>query len=252
MIPAVEVDGTQIDLADVLRRARWRAQARFQARFMEEAADAFFIRREAGRRGLNVSPAELQQAADDFRRAHKLHEVWSTERWLAANHLTREDWELMLEEDLLTFKLREVLTTSQVEKYFAENRLSFDSATISHIVVPDAEAAKELRAQIVEEGAYFYALARRHSQDAGTRPAGGYLGKVKRAELEAAMEAAVFSARGGDVVGPFKTEAGWRLVRIEALHPGRLDEVTSEEIKSWLFNEWLNEQHRKSETRMQV
>jgi len=241
MIPVVEVDGTQIDLEDVLRRARWRAQAKF----MEEAADAFFIRREAERRGLNVSAAELQQAADDFRRTHKLHEVGSTERWLAENSLTREDWELMLEEDLLTLKLREVLTTSQVDRYFAENRLAFDCATISHIVVLDAEAAKELRAQIVEEGSYFYALARRHSCDAATRPAGGYFGMVKRAEMEATMEAAVFGARAGDVVGPFKTGSGWRLIRVEALHPAKLDETTREEIGSWLFNEWLNEQRRK-------
>ncbi len=240
MIPLIEVDGTQIDLVDVLRRARWRAQAKF----LEEARDAFFIRREAGLRGLNVSAAELQQAADDFRRTHKLHEVGSTERWLAANHLTREDWELMLEEDLITLKLREVLTARQVEKYFAENRLSFDSATISHIVVPGAEAAKELRAQIVEEGSYFYALARRHSCDVASRPAGGYIGKVKRAAMDAAMEAAVFGARAGDVVGPFKTDTGWRLVRVEALNPAKLDEKTSEQIKSWLFNEWLKEQSR--------
>ena len=100
MIPVIEVDGTQVDLVDVLRRARWRAQAKF----MEEAADAVFIRREAERRGLNVSAAELQQTADDFRRTHKLQTL-GTERWLAENSLTREDWELMLEEDLLTLKL---------------------------------------------------------------------------------------------------------------------------------------------------
>jgi peptidyl-prolyl cis-trans isomerase D len=68
---------------------------------------------------------------------------------------------------------------------------------------------------------------------------------VKRSEMEATMEAAVFGARAGDVVGPFKTDAGWRLVRVEALHPAKLDETTGEEIKSWLFNEWLNEQRRK-------
>jgi putative peptide maturation system protein len=248
MIPVVEVDGMQIDLEDVLRRARWRAQAKF----MEEAADAFFIRREVERRGLNVSAAEVQQAADDFRRTHKLHEVGSTERWLADKSLTREDWELMLKEDLLALKLREVLTASQVDRYFAENRLAFDWATISHIIVFDAEAAKELRAQIVEEGSYFYALARRHSLDAATRPAGGYYGRVKRAEMDAAMEAAVFGARAGDVVGPFKTDAGWRLVRVEALHPAKLDETTGEEIKSWLFNEWLNEQRRKMPCRQLV
>src|SRR5215471_17698423 len=135
----------KFDLDDVLRRARWRGQASI----LQEAEDASFIRLEAGHRGLSVSSAELQTSADDFRRVHKLHDVVSTEQWLAANHLTQDDWEMMLEEDLLKRKLREALTAWQVEKYFAENRLSFDCATISHIVVLDVEAAKELRAQIV-------------------------------------------------------------------------------------------------------
>jgi parvulin-like peptidyl-prolyl isomerase len=107
--------------------------------------------------------------------------------------------------------------------------------------------AFELRAQILEEGADFYALARRYSQDAATRPSGGYVGKVPRKSLSAAVEAAVFGAKAGDLVGPLKVDRGWHLLKVEDLHPAVLDETTRQTLRTALFEEWLNDRRRKAE-----
>lgn len=240
---ALEVNGEAVSLQEVLRSAKWRGQLTF----IQDAANTTLIRQAAERRGIEVSDDELQRAADDFRAAHGLHDVQATEGWLAAKHLSFEDWELLLEDEIIIRKLREMLTGGKVEQHFAENRLSFDVATISHILVSDEDVAKELRAQIAEEEADFYALARRYSVDATTKPAGGYAGAVRRVEMEAAVEAAVFGAGRGKVVGPIKTDEGWRLIKIEALHPATLDNTTREAIKSRLFDEWLKEQRRKAQ-----
>ena len=239
---ALEVNGEQVDLASVLRGAKLRGRLQL----LHDAVDAALIRQAAARQGLEVTDEELQQAADDFRLEHNLHDVEATENWLAANHLSYEDWEAAIEEQTLARKFRDALAGRKIEQHFAENRLSFDTATISRLVVKDEGVARELRAQIVEDEADFHALARRFSIDEATRPAGGYVGLVPRTEMEAAVEAAVFGAPPGKTVGPFKGDAGWELVKIEALHRAQLDAATREAIKARLFEDWLKEQRRKA------
>ncbi len=240
---ALEVNGEQLSLADVLRSAKWQGQLGF----LNAAADLALIRRQAAQGGIEVLDDELQQAADVFRIARGLHEAEEVEDWLAANHLTFADWERLLEDEVVTRKLRDALTESQVEQSFAENKLSFDAATISQIIVSDEEVAKELRVQIFEESADFHKLARVYSIDAVTRPASGYIGVVKRKDLAVELESAVFSAKAGRIIGPIKTDQGWRLIRVHSLHPATLDEATREQIKSSLFGEWLSRQRSKAQ-----
>src|SRR5262249_14278274 len=83
--------------------------------------------------------------------------------------------------------------------------------------------------------------------DSATRPAGGYVGKIMRKTLAAEAETAVFGAEAGRIVGPIKTDRGWLLIGVHALHPATLDEVTREQIKSSLFKEWLSWQRGKAE-----
>ena len=244
---AIEVNGEAVSLRDVLRVAKWRAQLEF----VREATDAALVRQAARERGIEVSDDELQQAADDFRVARKLHNAATTEQWLTSHHLSYDAWESMLEYEALRDKLRDALTEGKIEEHFALSRLTYDAATISRIVVADESVARELRAQIVEEGADFYALARRHSIDAATKPAGGYCGLRRRQDFTTpSLEPAIFGARAGQIIGALKTDDGWELVKIESIHPATLDETMRDAIKMELFDEWLNE--RRSKARVSV
>jgi len=243
---ALEINGETISLQEVLRFAKWRGQSTF----IKEAADAALVRQAAVERGIKVSDDEFQQVADAFRTERDLYDVEATEEWLAANYLSYQEWEALLEDEITRRKLREDLTNGRVEKYFAEQRLSFDAATISRLVIKEEGVARELRAQIVEDGADFHTLAREYSVDLQTRPAGGYSGLIRRSEMEANMEAAVFGAQPGKTVGPIKTYEGWELVKVEALHPARLDDAMRENIKSVLFNEWLAARRLKAKISM--
>ena len=239
---ALEVNGEQVGLESVLRQAKFTGDLQF----LHDAVEMEIIRQAAAKQGLEVSDEELQQAADDFRIQHELHDVEATESWLAANHLSYEAWEASLEEQALKHKLRDALTAQKIEQHFVENRLTFDTANLSQIIVKDEGVARELRAQIVEDGADFHALARQFSIDEATKLASGFVGTVRRTEMEAVIEAAVFGAPPGQVVGPFKTDAGWALIKIEASRRGLLDDATREAIKAQLFDEWLQEQRRKA------
>lgn len=234
--PALRVKDEDVSLYAVLRIAKLTGQLQF----IDDAIEATLIRQNAASQGIEVSDQELQQAADDFRTARDLHDAEATKMWLEARKLSYEDWELLLEDQLIAYKLREVLTAGRVEQHFAEQRLAFDTVTVSRLVLKEEGIARELRAQILDDGADFHALAREHSIDAN-RLAGGYAGLVRRTELEAAVEAAVFGAKPGKIVGPIKRDDGWELIKVESLNPAVLDDSMREAIKSLLFREWLNE-----------
>jgi parvulin-like peptidyl-prolyl isomerase len=142
--------------------------------------------------------------------------------------------------------LRETLTLGKVEQYFAERRLSFDAATVSRLVLEHEDVARELRAQIVEDGVDFHTMARQYSIDEASRPTGGYSGEISRQEMDAELEATVFGSEPGDTIGPIKTENGWELIKLEELHRAKLDEVTREKIEAILFDDWLTERRLKA------
>ena len=229
-------------MQQLLRFAKWSNESRF----IRNAVDAVLIRQAALEASIEVTDEEVQQAADSFRTKRDLYDEKRTDRWLARHSLSKAEWEATLEDEIIRLKLRDVLTTGSIERYFAEQSLSFDTATISRIVVKDENVAKELRAQIVEDDADFYCLARKHSVDLSTRPAGGYSGVVRRTQMEPRLEAAVFGTQAGKTVGPIKTYAGWELVKVEAIHLAVLDESLRETIKSLLFEDWLAAERRKA------
>ena len=230
---ALRVNAEEISLHDVLAGAKFRGDLDF----IRQTVDAALIRAAAGQQGIAVSDEELQQAADDFRAARKLYAAQATHAWLAAHHLDQEDWELQLEDQILRQKVRRAVVEPQVDQHFAENRLAFDAATVGWIVIPEESVARELRAQCVEDRVPFHQVAQQF-------PAGRFAGKRRRSEMERLVAAAVLGASSGEVAGPVRTEQGWVLVLVEAIHPAKLDDETREQIAEALFTDWLEQRRR--------
>lgn len=235
---AIEVNGEEVSLHDVLSLAKLNGSLQL----ISEAIDAAIVRQAATKQGIEVSDDELQQAADEFRAANELYDEDTTQDWLDGRKLSYQEWESSLETLVIQRKLREALATGFVDQRFVEQKLSFDKAAISRLVLNDEGIARELRAQILEDGADFHALARNHSIDSDTRPAGGYAGEMLRGDMDAVLEAAIFGAQPGKVVGPIKTDDGWELVKLERLIPAELNDEMRETIKTLIFTEWLSEQ----------
>jgi parvulin-like peptidyl-prolyl isomerase len=139
-----------------------------------------------------------------------------------------------------------------VEKYFADNRPHFDRARLRHLVVEKEGAAQELLSCIQEEGDEFADLVRQHSIAPRTKETGGNVRVVPRQELPAAMAAAVFAAKPGDVVGPFKVPDGYVLIKVEELLLGQLDEPTATAIRHQLFGRWVNDQLRTAKVELKL
>jgi putative peptide maturation system protein len=232
---ALRVNGEEIELDDLLDTAKFHGQMAF----VDAAIDAALICAAAERMAIEVTDDELQQAADEFRAARKLYKADAMHAWLVSRRLRQEDWEAVLEDGVLRRKVRQKVCAEKIEQHFVENRRALDAAGIAQIVLPDENVARELRAQCVEDQVNFHDLARQF-------PAGRFIGRLRRHQMEPLLAAAIFGAQPGEVAGPVRTNEGWCLALVESLHPATLDEATREEIAETLFQRWLQAERREA------
>lgn len=195
----------------------------------------------ARRQGLTLTPEVVQERADQFRRVHGLHRAADMNHYLDALNITLDEFETFITDSLYQEKMMEQVCTDQaVESYFQLNSPRFDSIEVSHIVVDTEGKAKELVSYLQDDPDAFAEMAREHSI-ADTREQGGDIGKVLRGSLKGDIEAKVFNAEAGDLLGPFPApdKSFFEVFLVRAKHPARLDADVAVEIRRLLREEWL-------------
>lgn len=195
----------------------------------------------ARRHGVKLTPDEVQERADQFRRVHGLHRAADMNHYLDALNITLDEFESFITDSLYQEKMMEQVCTDQaVESYFQLNSPKFDSIEVSHIVVDTEGKARELVSYLQDDPDAFAEMAREHSI-ADTREQGGDIGKVLRGSLKGDIEARVFNAESGDLLGPFPApdKSFFEVFLVRAKHPARLDPDVTVEIRRLLREEWL-------------
>lgn len=230
------IDGHAVALREVLQLAIM--ESSFQA--LEDKKKMIVIEFMAADRGLECSREELQFGMDQYRKLLGFYTSAETKYWMEKNKLTISDLAIAARPRVLHAKLEAELTKEQVNTYFVENRLLFEAARLSRIIVKEEGTARELKFRL-QEGADFALLAREFSSDEDTRFAYGYAGIVRRSDMSPAEAAAVFGAKEGDVIGVLKTANTYVLVRIEQLLKPELDAETEAKIRYFLVEQLLEE-----------
>jgi peptidyl-prolyl cis-trans isomerase C len=213
--PAARVAGETIWVSDVRRQAVAQGaigegepldvSSDLFARTVNEVIDQKLLAREAVRLKLDREPAARR-------------------RLLAARERVLGD---MLIEGVVD---RAVNENAIRALYQEQQRLSQTSEELRarQIVLPsqvDAEAVRKL----LDTGASFEALALQRSTDQATRFNGGDLGYFTLDAMPEAYQAALAQAQPSQVVGPFATDAGWALVKVEDRRPEQ--PITLEEAR---------------------
>jgi parvulin-like peptidyl-prolyl isomerase len=239
----VKIDGQAIDLAELVRVLKLTGQ--FEA-LLEQFVRDRLAAVGARKAGIQVSEAEIQERADQFRRVRGLHRASDTNKYLDALRVTVEEFEGFLANSLYQEKMmRQVCNDQAVQGYFKLNSPRFDSIEVSHIVLDSEAKAKEMIAVVRDDPDSFDEMAREHSV-ADTREKGGLIGKVLRGSLRSDVEAKVFNAAPGDLLGPFASgdRMAFEIFRVNAKHPARLDDDTATEVRRLLREDWLQARAR--------
>jgi parvulin-like peptidyl-prolyl isomerase len=238
MTSVVKIDGNAIDLAEFVRTLKLTGQ--FESLLEQFVRDRLAVLG-AKKAGIQVSEAEIQERADQFRRVRGLHRASDTNRYLDAMHISVDEFEAFITASLYQEKMmRKVCDDQTVQGYFKLNSPKFDSIEVSHIVLDSESKAKEMIAVLRDDPDSFDEMARDHSI-ADTRERGGLIGKVLRGSLRPDVESKVFNAAAGDLLGPFASgdRTVFEIFRVNATHPARLDDDTATEVRRLLREGWL-------------
>jgi len=197
--------------------------------------------RAARKSGMTLAPENIQERADQFRRIQGLHRAADMNRYLDALGISLDEFEDFVTDGLYQEKMMaQVCSDAAVEQYFRLNSPKFDAVEISHIVLDSEGKAKEMMAALEEDPDSFAEMVSEYSVGAA-RENGGAIGKVLRGALGADLEARVFSAAPGDLLGPFPSadRTLFEIFAVNARHPATLDEETALEVRRLLREEWL-------------
>lgn len=238
MKPIVRIDDERLGIEECVRT--WKLIGRFEGLIEELVRDKLAVHA-AKRQGVQVSAEEIQERADQFRRVQGLHRATDMNLYLDALGVSLDEFEVFITEGLYQEKvMAEVCSERAVESYFQLNSPRFDSIEVSHIVVESEGKAREMIAFLEDEPESFAEMAREHSL-ADTRDQGGVIGKVLRGALKTDVEAKVFNAAVGELLGPFAAADGsfYEIFTVNAKHPAALDDDTAAEVRRLLREEWL-------------
>ena len=200
-VAVARIDGKPVWKSDVAREAVAQgligegealdvASELFQ-RVLDEVVDQKLLAMEATRRGLEKSPAAQRRLSS------------ARERILGD----------MVVEGAVKNAVNENAIQALYQEQIKLNRRG-EEFRARQIVTADQASAEAVRKQIAS-GASFDGLAANRSIDAETRSSGGDLGYFTPDVMPPAYGQVLANAKAGQLIGPFKSDAGWVLLKIE-------------------------------------
>lgn len=253
----VSLEQFQHDFAQILPRDRVLPKDEEQAlrrSYLAQRIDHELLLAEATRRKLSVTPAELQQAIASHLDRYPSGDF---ERMLADKGLAVEDWQRLLQEQLLVEKVLALMVRDKVDiadeeinAYFAAHRQSFarpEQVKARQITVPD-EAQGRQALEMLRQGTPFAEVARRFSISPDADQ-GGDMGTFARGEMPEAFDKAVFGLPAGRISDLTESDYGYHIFLVEQHLPARppdLDTVRGEIVaqlrkqqEEQLYQDWL-------------
>ena len=107
------------------------------------------------------------------------------------------------------------MTDKQIEKYYEEKKATQysqpESRDVRHILVKTKAQADELAAQL-QDGGDFAALAKKFSEDTGSKANGGKL-TISKGQTVAAFDKTAFVLKKNEISRPVKTEFGFHIIQ---------------------------------------
>jgi foldase protein PrsA len=190
---------------------------------------AAWVRGEAEERGITLSDSEvsnqLQQITKQYGGKKGLQQV------LKQAHLTPQQARGQIELKMLSDQIqKQVLpanpsvSDSDVEDFYNANKVQFsvaESRDVRQILNKDEAKVRQAKALLEKDDspANWKKVASKYSTDTATKDSGGLRSGVAKGQSDPALEAQIFSAPQGQLVGPFKAQAGFYVIEVEKITP---------------------------------
>jgi parvulin-like peptidyl-prolyl isomerase len=202
-----------------------------------------WIRGEAAERGIEPAERDIDQQLNQIIQT-QLGGQQGYERFLEESPYTEEDVREVAEISLLSTRIQEEsVPTTAPEVSEAEIEQNYE-ATIEQYLEPATRDVRQIlnrdRAKVEQalsmleqddSAQSWNRVAERFSSDDATSSQGGLRRDVVQGQSEPALDAQIFTAPVGQLVGPFQGDSGWYLIQVVAEQPERttpLSEVSDQ------------------------
>jgi parvulin-like peptidyl-prolyl isomerase len=233
-----------ISASDIIRSLKLSSQV---PGLVEAIASQKIIQEAAQKAQITVTPEEVQQEGDNLRLAKKLVKAQDTLKWLEKHHLSVDEFEESVYNQVLSKKLADYLFASQVERFFYQHQLDYIAAITYEVMFDDRDLGLELFYAVEEGEISFPEIARLYIQDSELRCNYGYQGRRHRKDFRPEIAAPVFAATPPQILKPIISSKGVHLIWVEEIVQPQLDEQLRQKIITELFTEWLEKQIRGTE-----
>lgn len=173
--------------------------------------------------GIVITDEALDERVEKIKSRYPTEEAFQAE--LEAQGLDIGLLKAFVGDRMLETRLRDKITAEaapteeEVRAYYDENIELYAETRVSHILLEDADLARELSNRLQSSPAerptrLFKQLARRHSTDRQTKEEGGELGYFTSGVYPGAFEDAVAEMEPGDISDPVSTELGFHIIYV--------------------------------------
>lgn len=218
-------------------------------KILDQLVEEALLVQEAARLKVKVSQDEVNKEFEEFRKTLE-NQFGSKEKMdteIANLKLSMDDLRAFIERYLVLQAVYKKVTekidvpVEDMQKYYEEHKDDFkeeESVQARHILVSKKEDAEKILAEL-KAGADFVELAKKYSQDPGSKDNGGDLGKFGRHDMVEEFGKVAFSLAPGTISDIVKTDFGYHIIRVEAKYPEK--QLTFDEVKDQIKEIMLEE-----------
>jgi foldase protein PrsA len=188
---------------------------------------ADWLQGEAADQGVKVTDAEIAKMLKTIE-AQRFPTPAQLQQFLTSSGETNADLLFRVRIDTLSNKLRTkvtgakvAITPADISTYYAKNPTRFSQTErrdLRIVLVKTAAQANHVLA-LIKSGQSIGKVAKQFSVDQATKARGGALVGVQRGQQDKALDAAIFGATLGRLVGPVKTPFGYEIFRVQKITP---------------------------------
>jgi len=194
------------------------------------------VEQHAEQQGIVVDNDEITTAVNAFRISNDLKSADSFKKYLKERKISIRSLKKCIKNKLVVDKLTDAVSDEKTDAYIIENQLKLEQVELYTILLDNEDTANEIKELLNDDEMNFPGLAYEHSLDEKTRKQGGYLGFLTRNEVTAEIEADIFNAKPGDVIGPYQTKNGYNIFMInQSRKPNKDDPQLRYQIKQQLL-----------------
>ncbi len=212
-----------------------------QAEREEKAADL----------GIKISDKDVQKRLDQIKKQYFGGSEKRYQQQLKKQGLSDAQVRQDIKAQLISEKVFNKVTTKvsvgdgEVHTYYTQHPQLYaqpQSRDVRHILVKNKALADRLYAQL-KAGADFASLAKKYSQDPGSKTQGGKL-TVSKGQTVPPFDKVAFSLKTGALSPPVHTQYGWHIIQaLSAVHPRKTtpEKQVKDSIKQQLIQQKKNE-----------